>query len=70
LKAIIIKYINNVFGNLPLHVHSGPLLCTVIQWTGNPGCMFDLLQVFGEVSCFLNFLLQNMSESVLDKNIG
>lgn len=44
------------------HVESGALLCPVLQWIGNPGCM--LHQLFGESSCLLNSLSHRVSGSV------
>lgn len=52
------------------YVQSGALLRSVVQWTGNPGCVFDLPQLFGEVSCLLNFLLHSVSGSALEQKHG
>lgn len=46
------------------HVESGALLCPVVQWIGNPGCMLHLPQLSGEASCLLNSLLHSVSGSV------
>lgn len=45
------------------HVQSGALLCSVVEWIGNPGCMCHVPQLFGEVS-ILNCFLHSVSASV------